>query len=321
METGTCKICGNGYNNSLYQVREMQLGLRELFTYRLCSSCACMQLVDIPADLGKYYPNKGYYSFNRGSHISAKPDTLRKLKAAYLIYGRHRLTGRLLSIGYRQPEYYSWIRNAGVQYTDAILDVGTGNGSLLLDLCRIGFTNLSGIDPFIEKDIDYGAIQVRKKDIYGITGQYDFIMLHHAFEHMDEPLKVLQQLFTLLKPGKFLLIRTPVMGGYGWKHYGVNWMDLDAPRHLYIHSLKSMQLLATAAGFELKQTVFDGNYMSLIGSDQYARDIAVPDKGSYMVDKKNSVYSLEDIERFKSINRQNDLDGQSDQAAFYLFKP
>jgi 2-polyprenyl-3-methyl-5-hydroxy-6-metoxy-1,4-benzoquinol methylase len=280
-----------------------------------------MQLVDIPADLGKYYPNKGYYSFNRGSHISAKPDTLRKLKAAYLIYGKHRLAGRLLSIGYQQPEYYSWIRNAGVRYTDAILDVGTGNGSLLLDLCRIGFTNLSGIDPFIEKDIDYGAIQVHKKDIFSISGQFDFIMLHHAFEHMDEPLKVLQQLFTLLKPGKLLLIRTPVMGGYGWKHYGVNWMDLDAPRHLYIHSLKSMQLLAVAAGFELKQTVFDGNYMSLIGSDQYARDIAVPDKGSYMVDKKDSVYSREDIERFKSINRQNDLDGQSDQAAFYLFKP
>jgi hypothetical protein len=40
-----------------------------------------------------------------------------------------------------------------------------------------------------------------------------------------------------------------------------------------------------------------------------------------MVDKKNSVYSPEDIERFKSINRQNDLDGQADQAAFYLFKP
>jgi 2-polyprenyl-3-methyl-5-hydroxy-6-metoxy-1,4-benzoquinol methylase len=280
-----------------------------------------MQLVDIPADLGQYYPNKGYYSFNRGSHISAKPDTLRKLKAAYLIYGKHQLAGRLLSIGYRPPEYYSWIRNAGVQYNDTILDVGTGNGSLLLDLCRIGFTNLTGIDPFIDNDFDYGAIQVHKKDIFGISGQYDYIMLHHAFEHMDEPLKVLQQLFTLLKPGKFLLIRTPVMGGYGWQHYGVNWMDLDAPRHLYIHSLKSMQLLAAAAGFELKQTVFDGNYMSLIGSDQYARDIAVPEKGSYMVDKKNSVYSPEDIERFKSINRQNDLDGQADQAAFYLFKP
>ncbi len=298
----------------------MQLGLREMFTYMECGSCGCMQLLDIPADLGKYYPNEGYYSFNLSLDIQQKPDSLRKAKADYLIYGKNKLLGGLLSIGYKAPAYYSWMKNAGVTYNDAILDVGTGNGSLLASLFKIGYTNLTGIDPFIDSDHFYGPINIYKKNIFETEGQYDLIMLHHAFEHMDEPLKVLQQLYKLLKPGKCLLIRTPVMGMYSWKKYSVNWMDLDAPRHIIIHSLKSMNLLAAQAGFELRKTVFDGNYMSLIGSEQYAKDIALPDANSYMANKEASGFTKADIENFKAINAKNDDEGQSDQAAFYLFK-
>lgn len=321
MGTNICKVCGNHINNKLHQVKEMQLGLREIFSYMQCSNCGCMQLQNIPENLGKYYPNKGYYSFNRGLDVRQKADTLRKLKASYLIYGQNKIAGRLLSIGYKVPGYISWIKNADVTYNDAILDVGTGNGSLLADLYKIGFTNLTGIDPFIDKDLQYGKINIYRKSIFETTGEFDYIMLHHAFEHMDEPLKVLQQLFKLLKKGRYLLIRTPVMGMYSWTQYGVNWMDLDAPRHIFIHSLKSMQLLAEQAGFELRKTIFDGNYMSLIGSEQYAKDIAVPDANSYMVNKTESGFSNEDIERYKTITIKNDQEKQADQAAFYLFKP
>jgi SAM-dependent methyltransferase len=321
MITGTCKICGNAHNNRLHQVKEMQLGVREMFTYLECGNCGLMQLQDIPDNLGKYYPNGGYYSFNRGLDIRPKADMLRKLKASYLIYGKNKLAGSILSMGYKMPDYYNWIKNTAVQYNDAILDVGTGNGSLLLDLFKIGFTHLTGLDPFIDKDLQYGDISIYKKNIFEITGQYDFIMLHHAFEHMDEPLKVLQQLFKLLKKGKCALIRTPVMGMCSWKKYGVNWMDLDAPRHLIIHSVKSMQLLAAQAGFELRNTIFDGNYMSLIGSDQYTKNIAWPDAASYSVNKAAAGYTKAEIENFKAVTLANNLSKQADQAAFYLFKP
>ena len=82
-----------------------------------------------------------------------------------------------------------------------------------------------------------------------------------------------------------------------------------------------MELLAAQAGFELRKVEFDGNYMSLIGSDQYAKDIALPDADSYMVNKEASGYSKADIEQFKTINQQNNKDHRADQAAFYLFKP
>lgn len=321
MNTDSCKVCGNTANNQLHKIKEMQLGLREIFTYLECGNCSLMQLQDIPGDLGKYYPNDGYYSFNLGLDMKKKPDALRKIKASYLIYGKNKLAGSILSAGYKKPDYYDWIKNTGVDYTDTILDVGTGNGSLLHNFYKIGFTNLHGIDPFINEDKDYGPIKIYKKDIFETAGEFDLIMLHHAFEHMDEPLKVLQQLHRLMKSGRYLLIRTPVMGKYSWKKYGVNWMDLDAPRHIIIHSLKSMELLAHQAGFELRKTFFDGNYMSLIGSEQYTKDIALPDANSYMVNKEASGYTKNDIEDFKAINLQNNNDANADQAAFYLFKP
>ncbi len=320
MQITNCKVCNNINGNTLHTVKEMQLGLRETFTYMECGNCCCMQLMDIPVNMAKYYPNEGYYSFNRSLNLK-EPGLLQKIKASYLLHGKNALAGSILSIGYKVPDYYSWVKTPGIKYEDAILDVGTGNGSLLLTLYTLGFTNLTGIDPFIDKDIQYGAIDVYKKSIFETEGQYDYIMLHHAFEHMDEPLRVLQQLFKLVKNDKYVLIRTPVMAMYSWKKYGTNWMDLDAPRHIIIHSLKSMKLLAEQAGFELRKTVFDGNYMSLIGSEQYSKDIALPDAKSYMVNKAASGYSREDIERFKEINQQNNAAHLADQAAFYLYKP
>ncbi|MES2772762.1 MAG: class I SAM-dependent methyltransferase [Bacteroidota bacterium] len=321
MTATACKVCGNTSGNTAYTIKEMQLGLRENFEYQRCRKCGLMQLQDLPEDMGRYYPNDQYYSFNAGDSPAPESDWLRRVKASYLLYNRNKLLGSLLSIGYNKPAYYDWMRIPNVQLGDAILDVGCGGGELLSSLYKIGFTNLTGIDPFINKDIQRGPINIYKQSIYGHTGMYDYIMLNHAFEHMDEPLKVLQRLNEMLNPGKYLLIRTPVMGMYSWKNYHENWMDLDAPRHIIVHSLESIKILASQAGFEIQQIAYDANYMSLIGSDQYSRDIALNDPNSYMVDKEASNYSVEDIDRFKAIGETINRKEQADQAAFYLYKP
>jgi len=298
----------------------MQLGTREVFTYMECGNCGCLQLQDMPADPGKYYPNQDYYSFKLELKFK-NPSLLQKLKSSWLLEGKNPLAGKLLSIGYKVPDFYSWMRNAKIKYDDAILDVGTGNGGLLSNLYKIGYTNLTGIDPFIEKDQQYGKVSILKKDIYEVEGRYDFIMLHHAFEHMNEPLKVLKQLYKLLNKGKYLLIRTPMMGVYSWQKYKEHWMDIDAPRHIIVHTPKSMAILAEQAGFEIKMIEYDANYMSLIGSDQYIKDIAVNDPNSYMKNKAGSGYTKKDIEQFKKTAKEINEQQEGDQAAFYLYKP
>lgn len=321
MTATACKVCGNTSGNTAYTIKEMQLGLREDFTYQHCDKCGLMQLQDMPGDMGRYYPNDQYYSFSNSGAAAPESDWLRRVKASYLLYNQNKLLGSILSIGYNKPEYYNWMRIPNVQLADAVLDVGCGSGELLASLYKIGFTNLTGIDPFIYRDMQRGSINIYKQSIYEHSGRYDYIMLNHAFEHMGEPLKVLLRLNELLNHDKYLLIRTPVMGMYSWHNYHENWMDLDAPRHIIIHSIESMKILAAQAGFEMKQIVFDANYMSLIGSDQYSKNIALNDTNSYMVNKDASGYSADDIDRFKAIAETINRDQQADQAAFYLYKP
>src|SRR6185503_2630804 len=92
-----------------------------------------------------------------------------------------------------------------------ILDVGCGAGGLLLKLQREGFRSLLGADPFIQADIDYGnGVRVLKRTADNVDGQFDFVMLHHSFEHMPDPAASLRILAHKLAPKGTLLIRVPV---------------------------------------------------------------------------------------------------------------
>jgi predicted SAM-dependent methyltransferase len=151
-------------------------------------------------------------------------------------------------------------------------------------MSAVGFKNLTGIDPFIEKDINYqSGVRIIKTDVYGllqsviehksINKSYELIMLHHSFEHMDNPRETLNQLYQLLTPEGQLLIRIPVSDSFAWRKYGNNWVQLDAPRHFFLHTTKSIALLADDCGFILKNVVYDSSRRQFTGSEKYCREI------------------------------------------------
>lgn len=317
-----CILCGNQNTNQLYTVKELQLGLDEYFEYQLCGSCGSMQLQDVPENLGKYYPNEDYYSFNLNLKVRKKADALRKIKADYLLFGKNKLFGGLLSIGYKMPEQFQWMKDLGTNYDDAILDIGTGNGSLLARLFQIGFTNLTGIDPFINENHDYGSIKILKKDIYAVTEQYDVVMMHHSLEHMFDPQKVLAQAMKVIKPGGSLMIRIPIMGNYGWQHYNIFWCGIDAPRHIFIPSEKQMRKLAENAGFAIEKFYYDSSDYLIWSSEQYKIGMPLHDPKSHMFNKEgSSLFTKEDIKRFRAIMKVENEKGNGDTAVICLRKP
>lgn len=319
--TTSCILCHNTSNNQLYSVKELQLGLDEHFNYQLCGACGSMQLQDIPANLGKYYPNEDYYSFKLNLSIRKKADTLRKIKTDYLLFGKNALLGGLLSIGYKMPEQLQWMKDLGAKYEDAILDIGTGNGSLLARLFQVGFTNLTGIDPFINESHDYGSIKILKKDIYEVTEKYDVVMMHHSLEHMFEPQKVLAQARNIINPGGSLMIRIPIMGNYGWQTYGIFWCGIDAPRHIFIPSEKQMRILAEEAGFVVEKFYYDSSDYLIWSSEQYKIGMPLHDPKSHMFNKDgSSMFSKEDIKRFRAIMKAENEKGNGDTAVICLRK-
>lgn len=320
--TTPCILCGNTNGNELFQVKELQLGLDEYFEYQLCGACGSMQLKDVPGNLGKYYPNEDYYSFKLDMQHRSKPDALRKIKTEYLLFGKNKLVGGLLSIGYKLPEQLQWMKDVGAKFGDAILDIGTGNGSLLLRLFQFGFTNLTGIDPFIDESHTYGSIRILKKDIYEVSEQYDVVMMHHSLEHMFEPKKVLAQAMHITKPGGSVMIRIPVMGNYGWQKYGVFWCGIDAPRHIFIPSAHQLRKLATDAGFAIEKFYYDSSDYLIWSSEQYMKGMPLHDPKSHMFNKDNSsMFSKEDIHRFRELMKTENEKGNGDTAVICLRKP
>ncbi len=50
------------------------------------------------------------------------------------------------------------------------------------------------------------GVRVLRKHVAELDGAFDFIMLHHSFEHMPDPLPTLQKRYSLLKPDRYVLI-------------------------------------------------------------------------------------------------------------------
>ena len=63
-----------------------------------------------------------------------------------------------------------------------------------------------------------------------------------------------------------IVIRIPIAGTHAWQTYGVDWVQLDAPRHLFLHTEDGMRSLAAGAGLQVTAVVHDSTAMQFWGS-------------------------------------------------------
>jgi len=295
------------------------LGTFDQFIYFQCPQCECLQIQSIPENLEDYYPNN-YYSYSKLDRLVNAPfrqwvDTHR---ANHLLFKRT-LTGALLNHIFKPLEYTEWLTNIEVNHKSKILDVGCGQGRLLLRMALGGFTSLTGIDPFIQDNTTYNngikLIKTNLEEFVASNPQFDLIMLHHSLEHMPDQQATLKSISNLLSPDGVALIRIPLADSYAWHHYKEHWVQLDAPRHLYLHSKKSFDILADECGLKITETIYDSSKFQFTGSELYKRDIAL--SSSKKTRKIFSKKQLSDYEKEASkLNRAE----KGDQAIFYLQK-
>ena len=319
-----CKICSNEENNTPYVLREMMFGTKEKFDYFQCSNCNCIQIKEVPQNLGDYYPSN-YYSFSDSTYKVKKLNYFKKLQYEHLSGLKPSLLGAIVSYKYKSgfADVYRWCKSMNMNDKNAkILDIGSGGGEILKRLEVLGFTDLTGSDPFIEKDVYLSDhLRLLKKDISELRGKYDIIMLHHCLEHMDNHPQVLSQIDNLLADNGRLLIRIPVYSKPLFEKYGVDLVTLDPPRHLYVHSFRSITTLLEKQGFEVLESYYDANAFDIIASEQYQRNISLLDKDkSHIANPKISIFSSKQIKTFKQQIAKLNADGESDTMALVIRK-
>ena len=321
-----CKICGNTQSNKVYSVREMMLGLKRVFPYLECAGCGCLQLIDIPQDMSTYYP-ADYYSFQEpeafGKFENDNPVVrfLRRQRTAYMLGGDN-VIGRLCFTVNPSPlklsGYIQFLKKCNCRLDSKILDVGCGKGGMLSELAWYGFSDLTGVDPFIKTDFHSRNVNIYKSDIFSLEGSFDIIMFNHSFEHMDRPLAVLTKARELLSDNGRVLVRIPTVSSYAWQQYGAHWISLDAPRHVFLYSLKAFGILAGKVGFRIRETLYDSSAFSLWGSEQYRADIPLFDERSYSVNKQKSIFSEEQIKEFAILADKLNAEKRGDAICLFL---
>lgn len=253
-----CPIC-DAEDGEVFVAKEQMFGLPGSFRYRECTGCGCLYLMDEPADLPAYYPDD-YYSFQRHK-ISLARKTRAKL---YL--------SRFSSlVDWRPRSDFDALKAAQFDKNKSLLDVGSGGAAWMVhDLRELGYKAV-GVDPYIKADVhDRFGVSVMKQTLDAVAGVYDIVVFRHSLEHMSAPRDVMRKVRSLLSPGGVCIVCVPVVG-WAWKHYRVNWIQLDPPRHLCIYTPKAMALLAEGAGLDCFKTVYDSTDYQFWASDEQVK--------------------------------------------------
>lgn len=315
--TYRCLWCCSTHSPRTFVAREQLFGMGGAFEYAECVQCGSLQILQPPDDLPRYYPPE-YDAYN------TLPDTyyrgllgiIRTWRDRTVVTGKG-LMGRLVLLVHPQQDPRARSLHLLNLAPDArVLDVGCGSGLLLLIMHRVGFRNVEGIDPFYPSNrLVGGRVPVYrrtlKEHVEAQPPPYDVLMYHHVLEHVPDPEDELTTAKRLLNPRGRVLVRLPLAGSYHWKHYGTDWFQLDAPRHLSIPSVPGMKALAERCGYRVEYVGFDALPLHLHASELYRKGIS----GSQ---HRPEMHTRAQWRQFARLTKDLNRTGEADSGVFVL---
>jgi SAM-dependent methyltransferase len=136
------------------------------------------------------------------------------------------------------------------------LDIGCNNGQFLFTLD--GRWNKYGVEvsdvaaniakQFTNANIFCGPVELYQAD----PESFDVITAFALIEHLTDPRKLIQWIYSHLKKGGFLVLMTGDRESKMAKHFGQTWPMYLPPEHLHFFSDHSLSTLLSEEGFSVK---------------------------------------------------------------------
>jgi 2-polyprenyl-3-methyl-5-hydroxy-6-metoxy-1,4-benzoquinol methylase len=143
-----------------------------------------------------------------------------------------------------------------------MLDVGSALGDSLLEARKLGWKNLYGVELS-----EYAATESRKRGLDIKRGNlksagyqqnfFDVVTLQDVIEHVQNPKEETKEIHKILRPGGYIFIVTPDMGGLWHKLLGSLWYHYKPGEHIMYFSQKTLARILESSGFiniETRQT-------------------------------------------------------------------
>lgn len=215
-----------------------------------CSGCGLVHLDPIPTEreLSFFYADD-YYAYQPEKKAGWFKQLARKM-----LY---------LKIKTHNPQF---------QHPGQFLDIGCGSGDYL-HLMRAKGWGVHGVEPSA-----IGSAEGCRAgfDIFNGTlleanfpsNSFDYVRSNHSFEHIPNPVEVLNEIYRILKPQGKLYIGIPNIDSLPYRIFGRYWWYLGAPVHTYNYTVTIISVLIHRAGFVVDNVYYNSNYVSLLGSLQ-----------------------------------------------------
>lgn len=147
-----------------------------------------------------------------------------------------------------------------------ILDIGCGNGSLMLELCqRYEKRNVRAVPFGIEVSEQLAEESARIVEPLGgaiikhhavggchaLKAQnetFDLVMMSCFLEHEAQPLELLRSLHALLSPAGSIIVKVPNYASWNRHIRGPKWCGYRFPDHVNYFTPRTLRMLATEAG-------------------------------------------------------------------------
>jgi SAM-dependent methyltransferase len=204
-----------------------------------CADCDLTMLWPVPTE--EQYPAKGDW------HSPQRKDLSRKYWWKRV---RHRLSDRL--IGTRAERFLKSCVQA--MPTGRFLDVGCGTGATL-ERASKHYTECVGIEPS-----HIGAEAARAKGFRVMEDllenvklepdYYDMVVMDAVIEHVFDPVETLRIIHRTVRPGGFVALTTPKLGGPAYRMHGGGWNGFRHGWHTFLYTGKTLQACLDRAGFE-----------------------------------------------------------------------
>ncbi|MFN8008977.1 MAG: class I SAM-dependent methyltransferase [Terriglobia bacterium] len=142
-----------------------------------------------------------------------------------------------------------------------ILDVGCGSGNFVREMEQLGWEAYGlelnhGAARYARDQMNLKVSQGSLPNSKMEGGFFDVVTMFDTFEHMPNPIEVLEDAQRILTPGGLLILNTPNFNSLYRKVFKDRWFNVAAPLHYYLYAKEPLKAMLQRSGFLVEKFLY-----------------------------------------------------------------